>query len=85
MREEILEVINTLIRSEKGSRVTEDSTFLDAALDSFGYAMFFMGLDTKYDYFNACNYGDDPFKEIPYSTLTVKEIIDKCLLGNTRT
>ena len=83
MREQVLDVINKLIRSEKGNRVTESSTFLDAGLDSFGYAMFFMALDAEFNYFTVCGYGDDLFKEIPYSTLTVKEIIDKCILGNT--
>lgn len=85
MREEILEHINRIIREEKGNRVTEDSTFLDAGLDSFGYAVFFMDLDAEYRYFDACEYGDDVFSKIPYSTLTVKEIIDQCILGTTLT
>lgn len=85
MREKILETINKIIREEKGNRVTEDSTFLDACLDSFGYAVFFMELDSKYRYFDICGYGDDVFSIIPYSTLTIKEIIDQCILGTTPT
>lgn len=83
MREEVLECLNKLIREEKGNRVTEDSTWLDASVDSFGSAVVFMGLDSKYDYFRKGKYGDDPFKEIPYATLTVKEIIDTCTLETT--
>lgn len=83
MREEVLEYLNKLIREEKGNRVTEESAWVDASVDSFGQVLVFMGLDSKYGYFTKGKYGDDPFKEIPYSTLTVKEIIDTCTLETT--
>lgn len=85
MREEVLEYLNKLIREEKGNRVTEESTWLDASVDSFGNAIIFIALDGKYNYFHKCGYGEDPFKEIPYKTLTVKAIIDTCTLETTTT
>lgn len=85
MREEVLTYLNKLIRAEKGNRVTEESTWLDASVDSFGTVMVFMALDSKYDYFRKGGYGEDPFKEIPYTTLTVKEIIDICTLETIST
>lgn len=85
MRNEVLDALNKLIREEKGNRVAEESSWLDAEVDSFGQAVVFMGLDAKYDYFAKGQFGADPFAAIPYATLTVKEIIDTCLLETTST
>lgn len=80
MREEVLTFLNQLIREEKGNRITEKSAWLDSSVDSFGQAIVFMELDSRYDYFAKGQFGSDPFAVIPYTTLTVKEIIDTCLL-----
>lgn len=85
MREEVLTFLNKLIREEKGNRVTEESTWLDSSVDSFGNAIVFMELDAKYNYFTKGQFGNDPFAAIPYATLTVKEIIDTCLLETIST
>lgn len=81
--EQILKSINTVIREEKGTRVTLDSTLRDANLDSFGITMLFITLDDLYKYFTKGKYGDDPFSEIPYDTITIKEIVNTCLLETT--
>ena len=78
-REEVLDRINTHVRAEKGNRLTEEQLLSDAGLDSFGLVMVFMAIDGEFGYFDNCGYGSDPLKEIPYSTLTVKEMIDRCM------
>ena len=82
---EILDFINTEVRNEKGTRVTIDSLWKDTNLDSFGHTMVFCALDDKYQYFSKAGYGKNPFAEIPYSTLTVAEVIDTCMLETTPT
>ncbi len=83
--EETLEVINGLIREEKGNRVTLDSTLLDADMDSFGITMLFLDLDDKYDYFKDIPADVDPFTTINYGEITIQEIVDQCILTSTTT
>jgi len=79
--DEVLDVINEVIREERGKRVTLDSTLLDADLDSFGITMLFVRLDDEYEYFKKAGLSEnDPFGEIPYETITIREIVDTCLL-----
>ena len=77
--DEVLDFINKIIREERGNRVTIDSKLQDANLDSFGVTMLFMNLDNKYNYFIKGKYGDNPFEEIDYKNITIKEIINTCL------
>jgi len=77
--EEILKLINDTIREEKGTRVDINSTLLDAELDSFGITMLFLALEDEYNYFDKAGLGEDPFSEIKYDTITIKEILDTCL------
>ena len=83
MGDEILEYFNKLIREEKGNRLSIDSRWKDADVDSFGTVIVFMEMDTKYGYFTKAGLGDNPFKEIPYDTITAREIVETCLLENT--
>lgn len=47
-RKEILDIINGIILEEIDTvAVTEESKLSDSNLDSFGYAMFWVGLTTK--------------------------------------
>ena len=85
MKENVLDYINVIVREEKGNRVDETSTLRDAALDSFGITMLFIALDERYQYFKKGGYGDNPFKEIHYDTITIKEVIATCLLEVTNT
>ena len=78
--EEVLEYINSEIREERGTRVTIDSSLRDADLDSFGITMLFVALDGEYDYFTKGGYGKDPFKEIQYDKITIREIVETCML-----
>ena len=83
MRCDVLAVINEAVREEKGTRVDETSTLRDANLDSFGITMLFCELDATYAYFSKMGNVKDPFAVIPYDTITIKEIIDTCLLEST--
>jgi len=76
---EILEFINKVIREEKGSRVTIDSMLRDTALDSFGYTVLFLELDDAYEIFADVPEGEDPFQKIEWDTLTIKEVIERCI------
>ena len=79
--DEVLEFLNKVIRAEKGNRVTIDSMFKDAELDSFGTVMVLLEMDKKYEYLSKCKYaniGDDIFSNIPYETLTILEIVETC-------
>ena len=85
MDEEILETFNKAIRNEHGNRVTLDSLLIDADLDSFGITMVLLEMDDNYKYFHKGSFGEDPFAEIPYYTISIKEIIDICKLETTTT
>ena len=76
----VLAFINKTIRAENGNRVTEDSKFVDAQLDSFGTAIFFMELDHEYELFAKMGYGEgeDVLSHIDYANITIKEIINLC-------
>lgn len=75
----VLEFINTAIRAEKGNRVTPESKLVDSDLDSFGFTVIFLDLDTKYNYFKDVMAGTDPFSTIDFQSITIQEVIDKCL------
>jgi len=81
--EEVLDFINTTIREEKGSRVTIASKLIDSELDSFGYTVLFLELDEKYGYFSDIPVEVDPFSTIDFPTISVEEMITKCLSNNT--
>jgi len=82
---EVLEFFNSCVRSEKGNRVTINSSLRDADLDSFGITTLLLDLDERYGYFNNIPDDEDPFSSIPYDTITVKEIIDTCISTSTTT
>jgi acyl carrier protein len=77
--QEVLDTINKLIRDEKGNRVTYESKLRDADLDSFGHTVLFLELDNAYQIFEDIPAGEDPFSTIPWDTITIKEVIEKCL------
>ena len=47
-RKEILEFINKIIEEEHGNPLTEDSLLTDSEIDSFGYAVFWLELNSNY-------------------------------------
>jgi len=77
--QDILNVINRVIREEKGSRVKLEDKLQSANLDSFGYTVLFLNLDDKYGIFNDIPEDVDPFSTIDWKTITVQEVINKCL------
>lgn len=77
--EDVLERINEIIREEKGNRVTLNSKLVDAELDSFGITVLFITLDDEYGYFKDVPDGEDVFATIPYASITIREVVAKCL------
>ena len=71
-RQEILEFINKIIEEEHGKTVTEDNLLTDSEIDSFGYAVFWLEINSNYqlEEIKGLDFGID------YETLTVKNIID---------
>ena len=80
MEQDIIDYMNTIIREEKGSRVTIDSSLRDADLDSFGITMLFIALDDEYQYFTKGQYSDNPFSEIAYDTKMIRDIVETSIL-----
>lgn len=77
MREECLAFINAIIERERpcdieAKQMGEDDRLIDAPLDSFGYAMFWVEVSDKY------GLEDDYTNGIDYDTYTVRELIDVC-------
>ena len=77
--DEVLTVINEIVREEKGTRVTIGSLLRDAELDSFGITMLFIALEDEYGYFAKAGIEEDPFKMIAYDTITIREIVETCM------
>jgi len=77
-RKEVLDIINELIDEEMGIAVTEDSLLIDCEIDSFGYAMIWLGLNEKLSkYFEKPVFPNNEVDEYDYSTLSIKWILDK--------
>jgi len=79
MEQEVLDALNKLIREEKGNRVTLDSTWAEADLDSFGTVVVLSELDSTYGLFADVPDGEDQFKTLAFSTLTVRDVVEKCM------
>ena len=79
-RQEILEFINNTIEEEHGNRLSEDNLLIESNMDSFGYAVFWLGINHEYsiDEVKGIDAGID------YSTLTVKNVIDYIITKDTR-
>ena len=80
MEQDIIDYMNNIIREEKGSRITINSSLRDADLDSFGITMLFVALDDEYQYFTKGRYSDNPFGEISYDTIMISDIVETCKL-----
>ena len=76
-RQEVLYIINEIIEEEHGSAVTEDSTLIECGIDSFGYALLFVGIESQV--LNCSGkkvFTDKVFGNINPSEISVKELID---------
>jgi acyl carrier protein len=82
---EVLDFMNTIIEEENGVPITIDSKYSDASIDSFGTVVFFLELDDKFSYFES----DEEYREFmntaDFSTLTIKELVQQCILKSTIT
>lgn len=76
-RKETLNVINEIIEEEHGVCVGEDSILSDCGIDSFGYAILFVGLEGAIeDQTGIKVFGPKVLSEINPSEVTVKELLD---------
>lgn len=73
--DEALDFLNTRIREEHGNRVTPDSLWKDAEVDSFGTTMVFLDLDEKYGGFNRDWMGSTDFTKLTIADI-LKRITD---------
>ena len=72
--EEILTKLNNLIKNEHGSKVTIDSMWIDANVDSFGTTVVFLDMDDKYK----C-YSNEWFRSVDWEKMSIKAIVEKAL------
>ena len=77
-RIEILEMINTIVEEEHGVRLTEDNLLTECNIDSFGYAMLWLGIEAKLEEVSGIErlLGKEYVDSLSYETFTVKELID---------
>lgn len=76
-RQDILYIINEIIEEEHGSAVTEDSTLIECGIDSFGYALLFVGLEGQIEEKTGVKVFDkDIIKDINPNSLKVSELLD---------
>lgn len=78
-RKEILDKINQIIEEEHGREVTEESLLTDCEIDSFGYALLWLGLEndivkTPED---VKIFSREYTDSIDYGVYKVGEIVDK--------
>lgn len=74
MQDDILKVINKIIRTEHGATVYIDSTLKDTDLDSYGNNILFLELDEAYGCFD-----NDWFASTDFFSLTIKDIVDRII------
>jgi len=80
MEQEVLEFLNIKIREEHGNRVTIESKWMDAQVDSFGTTMVFMEMEEKYECFPKQWFQSNMGK---WDQLTVREIVEKVINEST--
>lgn len=76
-REDILGIINEIVVEEHGKEVTEQQYLHECNIDSFGYAMLFVGIESQV--LNSSGkkvFTDKVFGDIKPSEISVKELID---------
>lgn len=80
--DEVLDFLNKKIREEHGNRVTMDSKWIDAEVDSFGTTMVFLEMDEKYGCFN--NEWFMSMDAIQWKALTIREIVERVMNESTK-
>jgi acyl carrier protein len=80
---EVLQKINEYIVEEKGRKVTMESKFLDAGLDSLGSMIFFLNLAAEFPIFDGIP-EDDQLASLDIPNLTIRDLVHKCRLSITK-
>jgi len=85
-KHEILAKINEAVKTESGSTVDLNSTFLDAQLDSLGSIMVIATIDSEFPILGDGDTGT-AMKDLDLKNLTIRDLVTKCLLSiiNTST
>lgn len=81
MKQKILDRLNEIIVEEKGFRVTMNSNFSDADLDSLGTVMTIATLEADYPIFHDVPIDADALSTIDFKTLTIRDLVNKCRLS----
>ena len=76
-RQEILNIMNEIIEEEHGVPVEELNMLSDCAIDSFGYAVLFVGLDGQIEQKTGIKVFDNKvLKTINPNNVQVSELLD---------
>lgn len=76
-RTEILSIINEIIEEEHGIAVNEDNILSDCIIDSFGYAVLFVGLEGQIeDKTGTKVFGPKVLSEINPNKIKVSKLLD---------
>lgn len=76
-RKEILEIINNIIVEEHGVPLSEENLLTECGIDSFGYAMLWLGLVAEIQGITGIEvFNKEELKQISYDGLTVGVLID---------
>ena len=77
-RKEILDKINQIIEEEHGTTLCEEDLLVECEIDSFGYAMLWLGIVAKLEEVSGVErlLGKEYVDNLSYDTFTVKELID---------
>ncbi len=87
MKQQILDRLNEIIIEEKGLRVTMNSMWTDAKLDSLGTVLTIAILEGDYPLFYDEPVDADALANMNFETLTIRDLVNKCRLSiiNTST
>lgn len=76
-RKEIQDIINNIIVEEHGKALEECDLLTDCGIDSFGYAMLWLGLVAEIQSITGIEvFNKEELKQISYDGLTVGVLID---------
>lgn len=78
MEQEVLDILNKLIRSEHGKRVNMTSLWMDAEVDSFGTTMVFLEMEDKYPgHFDSEWFATNAVAG--FQNMTIRSIVERAL------
>ena len=84
-KQQILDRLNEIIVEEKGSPVKMSDMWTDAQLDSLGTVIVIAMLESEFPFFKEYSDDVDALATIDFQTLTIRELIKKCVSSITNT